>query len=190
MGEEKKKRDGIEVRISTRTGEISYRAKVRVKGYPPQTATFKSKTAAKRWAQKTEADIREDRYFPNAKAKKFTVADLIDTYLENMKVRNPRRHGEIKALLDWWKAEVGQTVLSHFKGEQVLRAQQKLLGRRRHRKGADGTFPTLSPGTVNRYMQTLQAALNFGIRPLKWISDNPVKDVDKLKEPPGRTRFL
>lgn len=180
----------IEKRVSPVTGKISYRAKVRVKGYPPEYATFNTKTAADRWAQRTEADLREDRYFPNSRAKKYTVGDLIDRYLESLRATNPRRHDEIKPMLDWWKVEVGQAVLSHFRGEQVLKAQQKLLGRQKQRKGSDGSVQTLSPATVNRYTQTLLTAVNFGIKPLKWIKDNPVRDVDKLKEPPGRTRFL
>lgn len=40
------------------SGKVSYRAKVRVKGYPPQDATFDRKTDATRWAQRTEADLR------------------------------------------------------------------------------------------------------------------------------------
>ncbi len=109
------------------SGGVSYQVKVRVKGYPPVTATFKKKTDANHWAQRTEADIRDDKYFPNTKAKKHTVSDLIDIYLAHLKGKNRRRHDEVKYLLDWWKAELGQTVLAHFKSETIVQRQQKLL---------------------------------------------------------------
>lgn len=180
----------IEKRVSPVTGEISYRARVRLKGYAPLTETFKLKDAAKQWVQRTETALREDKYFPGAKARKHTVADLIDEYLAYVQAENPRRHGDIKGLLAWWKAEVGHTILARFDSDAVVKAQQKLLSRQKQRRGKDGEFHTLSPATVNRYMQALKAAINFGIRPKRWITANPVTEVKMLKEPPGRTRFL
>lgn len=44
-------------------GTTGYRAKVRLKGFPSQSATFERKTDAKEWAKQTEASIREGRDF-------------------------------------------------------------------------------------------------------------------------------
>lgn len=172
------------------SGTISYQVKVRVKGYPPETATFEEKTAAKHWGQKTEAAIREGKHFPNNNAKKHTVADLIDAYLKNLKGKNSHRHDAVKPLLDWWKKEIGHTVMAHFSSESIIKGQQKLINRKKQRKNADGSFSTLTPSTVNKYVIALHTAVNYGIKPLKWITTNPVNDVEKLKEPAGRTRFL
>ena len=65
-------------------GEKSYRAKVRVKGHPVQTATFKTKTEAKAWARNTESAIHEGRYFSFSASKKKTMSDLIDRYIEEI----------------------------------------------------------------------------------------------------------
>ncbi len=178
------------IKRPSKTGAVSWQAKVRVKGYPEVSATFERKTDADKWAQRTEAEMREDKYFPSNKARKHTVTDLIDAYLANLKVRNPRRHDEVKPLLAWWKDEIGHNVLFHFKGQAIVNAQQKLMSRTTRSKDADGKLLTLKPATVNRYTAALHTAMRFGIRPLKWISSNPVDDVEKLKEPPGRTRFL
>lgn len=38
-------------------GKVRYRVQIRLKGYPPQVASFERKTDAKLWAQQTEAAI-------------------------------------------------------------------------------------------------------------------------------------
>lgn len=59
----------------TQDGKAMYRVLVRLKGYPPQSATFDRKTDAKKWAQQTEAAIREGRHFKTREAKKHTVGN-------------------------------------------------------------------------------------------------------------------
>jgi hypothetical protein len=74
----------------TKEGTISYRVLIRLKGYPITTATFERKTDAKRWAQQTEAAMREGRYFKTSEAKKHTVADMVDRYIENVIPTKPK----------------------------------------------------------------------------------------------------
>ena len=45
----------------TENGKRHYQVKVRLKGYPPQAATFRRKKEAERWALATEAALRERR---------------------------------------------------------------------------------------------------------------------------------
>jgi hypothetical protein len=70
----------IEKRINNK--QATYRVKVRLRGYPAQTATFERLTDAKRWAQQTESAIREGRYFKTTEAKKHTLGQAIDRYLK------------------------------------------------------------------------------------------------------------
>ncbi len=48
----------IEKRVNAK-GNISYRAQIRLKGLPPETASFRRKVDAGKWAQATEAAMRE-----------------------------------------------------------------------------------------------------------------------------------
>lgn len=171
-------------------GKTSYRARVRLKGYPPKSATFDRKTDATRWAQRVEADMRSGRYFPDTHAKKHTVTDLIEIYLDDLEGRNPKRYRDVKRLLQWWKDEIGYLMLSDFNSEHALKGQQKLCKQERKRKGRNGEPVLLSPAYVNRHTVALHTAIDFGVKKLKWISHNPVSDIDKMKEPKGRTRFL
>lgn len=54
-------------------GETTYRVKVRLKGFPTQTATFERLTDARKWEQQTEAAIREGRHFKTMESKRHTA---------------------------------------------------------------------------------------------------------------------
>ena len=65
----------IEKRITS--AGTAYRAKVRLKGFAEQSATFEPLTDARKWAQDTESAIRNRRHFPKSEAKKHTLAEMI-----------------------------------------------------------------------------------------------------------------
>ena len=67
-----------------KNGSHSYRVDVRLKGFSPQRATFTRLTDAKKWAQHTEAAIREGRYFKTAEARKHTFSELADRYIKDV----------------------------------------------------------------------------------------------------------
>lgn len=70
----------IEKRI-TQSGKIIFRVKVRLKGFPTQTASFHRLTDARKWAQQTEVSLREGRHFKSTEAKRHTSAEAIDRYI-------------------------------------------------------------------------------------------------------------
>jgi len=78
----------IEKRIS-KDGKTSYRVKIRLKGFPSQSATFERLTDAKKWAQQTESAIREGRHFKTTEAKRHTLAELTDIAQKYYR-KNPR----------------------------------------------------------------------------------------------------
>ena len=73
--------------IQTRTtadNRVMYTARIRIKGFPQQTATFSRLTDAKQWVQKTEARIREGMHFSQAEAKRHSFADMIERYIKTV----------------------------------------------------------------------------------------------------------
>ena len=80
-----------------------YRARVRTKGFPPQSAAFERLTDARRWAQQTEAAIREGRHFKTNEAKKHTLGELIDRYIRDVIQRKKRNSQGTQKALIWWK---------------------------------------------------------------------------------------
>ena len=95
-----------------KNGKTTYTATIRVKGHPPITATFEKKTLASKWIQETEPKIREGRYFTEYEAKKHTLNELIDRYIEvELPKRNKNDHKKYKMQLEWWKKQIGSYTL-------------------------------------------------------------------------------
>jgi len=180
----------IEERKSDIGGETNYRAKVRLKGTPVQSATFQRKTDAKKWIQKTETEIREGRYFQKSQSKKNTVSDVIERYLSILEKNNPKRAKDVTRLLDWWKEEIGYYCLSDLNKDIFITARENLQNRSRERKKAKGSVKSLSSSTINRYWVAMQTALNMAVKEWDWIQTNPMSNISKLIEPEGRKRFL
>ena len=163
---------------TTSDGETTYRVRVRIKGYPLQTATFSRLTDAKRWAQHTEAAIREGRHFKTAEAKRHTLADLIDRYIRDTLSKKPGRAIKDQTPhLEWWRSQIGDRLLADVT-PQLLVECRDLLGQGR------------APATVVRYMAALSHAFTIAVNEWGWLEDSPVRKVKKPKLPRGRVRFL
>ena len=169
---------------TTADGKIKYRALVRLKGYPPQSATFERKTDAKKWIQDTESDIRNNRHFTKAEAKKHTISDLIDRYEKLVLSLNPKNLRNQKTHFVWWKNQIGCYMLSDLCPAMISQCRDDLLseeisaGKKR------------SPATVARYMTSMSHAVNLAVREWEWLESNPFSRVKKPTEPRGRVRFL
>lgn len=179
----------IEERLND-NGKKSYRAKVRIKGFPPQTATFTRKTDAKHWIIQTESEIREGRHFNKAKSKKHTVGDVIDRYLLLLEKDNPKRAKDVCNLLQWWKKEIGHYQLFNLSKDIFIQTREKLQNKERERKKPQQEVQKLNSATVNRYWIALQTALNIAVNEWEWMVANPMQKIKKLQESEGRKRFL
>jgi integrase len=170
-------------------GNISYRVKIRLKGYPPETATFKRLTDAKRWVQKTEAAIREGKYFKTSEARNRTLEELIDRYKKDRLPLRGRDKETVGPQLDWWRSKLGKYCLFDITPVMIADHRDKLLTEPMRKKGEEKEH-MLSKGTVIRYLASLSVCFTYAERDLGWIESNPVKAVNKPKASRGRERFL
>lgn len=172
----------------TKSGKTSYRVMIRMKGYPTACATFTRRTDATAWAKQTEVEMQQGRYFKHSAARKHTVADLIERYLEMLTFTVNRRHSEAATMLGWWKNEIGYLMLSDLTASVIVEKIEKL--RSQTRLLADGRIFQRSPARVNRYVTALSHACTIAVNEWEWLEANPVKRIKKLREPAGRVRFL
>lgn len=198
----------IEKRVGL-DGDITYRAYVRLKGHPRQSATFERITDARKWAAKTESEIREGRYFPANAARKHTLAELIDRYKADVLPR--KKPGSQRAQgyqLDWWKEQLGAYTLDKVTPSMIAEHRDKLgretepIGKKRPEapkngetakeegKGGKASRKQRAPATVARFMAALSHVFTIAMKEWQWVDDNPFRKVTKPKEPRGVVRFL
>lgn len=175
----------IETRVG-RDGRTTYRARVRVHGKAPLTATFDRKTDAKQWAARTESDLRRGRYVPTNEALRRTVADLLDRYVtEHLPAKAHRKDAaNMVRRLTWWRESLGGLPLAELTPAVVADGKARLLAR--HTR----TGTRFSGGSVNRYLAALSAALKAACQEWHWLEANPVANVSRQAESRGRVRFL
>lgn len=169
-------------------GGTRYRVQVRLRGHPPVSASFERRTDARTWAQQTEAAIRDGRYFPTHEAKRRTLADLVDRYLEQTKAKRDSAYYERKRhLLSWWKQKLGDYTLAQVTPALIAEYRDKLL----HENIGSKECPQYrSPPTANRFLAALSKAFTDAVKEWHWLPENPLRRVTKEQESPGRVRYL
>jgi len=156
---------------TNKDGTSSYRVDVRLKGFPPQRATFKRLTDAKN--------------FKTAEARKHTFCDLADRYIkETLPKKSASAQENQKPQIQWWKKQIGHYTLADVTAAQITACRERLLTESNER----GRI--LGPATVNRYLAALSHAFNVAVNEWGWLEDSPLRKVKKPAEPRGRVRFL
>jgi len=168
---------------TTKSGEVSYRVQIRIKGHPGETATFNRLTDAKLWAQQTEADIRRGMHFKTAEAKKRTMGEAIDRYFRDV-LSHRKNPVNQKIYLNWWKKQLGSYILADVTPALIVEKRNALVGSHNNYGRIVGS------ATANRYTQALGHVYTIANKEWGWVSENPVSNITKFKEPRGRVRFL
>jgi integrase len=163
---------------------ITYRVKIRLKGKPAQTASFERLTDARRWAQQTEAAIREGRHFAGSEAKRTTLAEVIDRFKRE---KLPSLNGQADRLryLDYWTRELGAYALADVTPARINEAMHALAS-----TPSERTHKPRSAATLGQYRQALSGVLALCEREWELIDASPMKRVSKPKLPGGRVRYL
>ncbi|MGD0465913.1 MAG: site-specific integrase [Gammaproteobacteria bacterium] len=164
--------------------KVTYRAKVRLKGFPLQTASFRRLTDAKRWVQQTESAIREGRHFKTSAAKKHTLSEAIDAYVLIILPRKPKSEHDQFTQLQWWKKAIGSHSLADVTPQLIVKHRDQLA------KEITVRGQQRSTATVNRYLAVLSHLFTMAVKEWGWLESNPLLKVSKLKETRGRVRFL
>ena len=177
-------------------GTTSYRVKVRLKGYPPESATFSRLTDAREWIQKTEADMKAGRHF--GVSKRHTLNELIDSYENSAQHKELKSAKEMRTRLDWWRKQHGEKLLQDITPALVAQGRDALVSENLtvRRRGEDGEVSRVpiekkrTGATTNRFLAALSTACSYGVKELGWLERNPLERVSKPKENIGRVRYL
>jgi integrase len=165
-------------------GTVSFRVQVRMKGHPPLSSTFQKKTDAQKWGADREAEIRQGQTFPYMTSRRYTVADMIDRYIEEVLPRKPLSVVTQGGQLKRWRQMMGAYRLSEVQPSLITDVRKKLMTTPVRGKAG------ISSSSANRYMAVLSHAFTIAKKEWGWIDRNPLSDIERLPENPGRTRSL
>lgn len=178
-----------------KNGKTSYTVIIRIKGHPTITKTFDRITDAKEWANSTECKIKEGINFPKRKLQKLTMNDLIDKFIElELPKKKEKAQGEFKRALDWFREEIGKLYVRNITSATLIECREKLAKKPKEIPTTNNerkfTEKTISPATVNRYLECISVVFSFAKIDLDIIDINPMEKVKKLTENNARERCL
>lgn len=170
--------------IEKREGKrgVRWRAMIRVKPYKSVSKTFKRLTDARRWADKTELELREGRYTLSVESEKHTLGEAIERY--EATVLPGIRRSKREYIIDWWKAELGDHLLKDITTSLIVEYRDRIATE----ELPDGK--KRAAATVVRYLSTLSHICSVVVGEWQWMEVNPVLNVSKPSLPRGRVRFL
>ena len=174
---------GIDRRIA-KDGTVSYRVRIRHKGQPAISKTFKQLTHAIRWKRITESDVEKGKYLHHARGETQTLSKTIHRYLAEILPHKPKDARNVKRHLIRWDKELGSLALSQITPSHIAKIRDKLL------KESTSKNRPRSPSTVVRYIASLSHLFSTCIHEWGYLRANPVSSIKKPRNAQGRIRFL
>jgi len=163
---------------------FTWRAVVRIKGYPVVCESFERKQEAEDWGQETERRIKLGQFKFDQHKHLNTFSQLVERFISDGALQHHRSAVDTLRHLNYWRDRLGSYALIHITGDLIGKERQ-LLAETPTRKEK-----TRTSSTINRYMSSLSSILSYATRQLRWISENPCSYLIKLKENPSRDRIL
>jgi integrase len=155
--------------------------RVKVGGQVRSSGHCPTKKCASECARNAEEEIRQGGG-PQAQ---ITLAEAIDRYTERYLPTIPDSAPLYGRHLRWWREELGKHLLEAIT-PQMLSARKLKLQATISRFGRP-----MTSATVNRYFITLSSFFSWALRPEVGLAKrNPVSEVERLKEPAKRVRWL
>lgn len=113
----------------TKRGE-RWQARVRRRGYAPQSATFRTKAAAERWARDLETKADEGRHAPVRAAQRMTFAQALDKYEREITPGKRGAQRERQRIKVWRTHPLAPRPLSSIRASDIAshRDQRMALG--------------------------------------------------------------
>ena len=158
---------------------FSYQARIKRRGRLITTKTFRTRTAAREWARRIEAEL-ERELATGDPGRRHRFDRLCDQYLVEYEGRDHHRVTQVQ----WWRERLGRHRLSEITLEE-LRHHLSL-----YRAGLDRSPPRRrAPATTNRMKAAASALFAFGIK-RGLALNNPARLIPMETENNHRTRFL
>lgn len=150
-----------------------WRAEVCKKGRRA-SSYFDTKTAAREWASAKEFELAN---LVEYVATRKRVGDMFERYAKEVSPKKKGARWELVRLARFGRDAVADLLVSQVTAKDVAAWRDKRLSE-------------VSPGTVNRELNLLSAVFEAARREWEWVTVNPVRGVQRPKNPKPRDRRI
>ena len=162
-----------------RRGNLQWRARVRIKGYPVQTRTFETRTDAEAWAKITESEMVRGVFVSRKEAENTTLDEALDRYEREVSSKK-KGYGREKTRIRNWKAnDLAKRSLASIRGSDIAKYRDARI-----KSGYASNTVRLELAVLSHLFETAQK--EWGMEGLS----NPVKSIRMPSPPEGRDRRL
>lgn len=157
-----------------------WRAQVRLAGFVTESALFKTKRSAERWARQKESELQDLRTDAHDHARKKTMAQLIDRYETHVLPTRTESADYIRCQrcrFNYWRGRIGKMKVADITPPLLSLESDRL------KEGDRGN------ATVNRYFSALSHIFTVAKQDWGWATVNPCADVRRLKEAEPKNSF-
>ena len=155
-----------------------WRVKVRRRGFPDQTRTFDTKSAAASWAREIESEIDRGTFLDRTESERNTLGDMIERYLKEV---TPTKKG----------AGPEDSRLRAFLRRPISKYKMSALSSAMFAQYRDERLQTVTAGTVNKELNHVSHVIETARR--EWgvvLASNPIQLVRRPPAPKSRDRRL
>ncbi|MBU2805195.1 tyrosine-type recombinase/integrase [Acidithiobacillus ferridurans] len=169
----------IDPRFDKDGNRIGWQVRVRKRGYPAQTRTWRTKAEAQAWARQVENEMDRGVFVSRKEAENTSLAEALDRYTKEVSARKKGAVQEQSIIKKLSESTLADTFLASIQGKDIAKYRDTML--------ADG----YSPITVRRRLSLLShlftiAGKEWGMAGLA----NPVPMVSVQKPNNARDRRL
>lgn len=158
-------------------GPYQWHVQIRRKGWPAQTATFRTKKDAQSWARVTEADMDRGQFVDRSGAQRVTLDDLIELYLDDVTDKRPSENSRVSERSRLEKFQREEKELCAYSVINLTPEHFEDYRDRRLRQPVGTSGKTIAPGTVKRELTLLKRVIDYRKRRLGLLV-NPVNTED------------
>lgn len=155
-----------------------WRVKVRRRGFPDQTRSFDTKSAANSWAREIESEVDRGTFMDRTESERNTLGDMITRYLKEV---TPTKKG----------AAPEDSRLRAFLRRPIAQYKMSALSSAMFAQYRDERLETVTAGTVNKELNHVSHVIETARR--EWgivLPSNPIQLVRRPPSPKSRERRL
>lgn len=105
----------------TKRGDLQWQAKIRRKGYPPQSRTFAAKADAEAWARDIEREMDRGIFLDRSEAEATTLYEALKRYSREVTPRKKGARAELSRIKRWQERSLASCSLARVRGKDLAK---------------------------------------------------------------------